>query len=93
MKLENTHTQQDILKCLRRIEGQVRGVQTMIADQRECHEIFQQLTAIQSAVRSVSLQLLESSASTCFQDLAQNDDPQARQLLLEDILALVRKNA
>ena len=70
MKIENIPTRQDLIKRLRRIEGQVRGVQAMIDDERDCHEIFQQFTAIQSAMRSVSLQLVESSASTCLDQLA-----------------------
>ena len=91
MKLEQPHSQQDLLKRLRRIEGQVRGVQTMLTDQRDCHEIFQQLSAIQAAVRGVSLRLLESSAATCFNHLAETEDPQARELLLQDMLGLIGK--
>lgn len=91
MKLDHPPTQQDLVKRLRRIEGQVRGVQTMITEQRDCHEIFQQLTAIQSAMRSVSLHLLESSTSTCFQDLSDTENLHDRELLLKDILTLIKK--
>jgi DNA-binding FrmR family transcriptional regulator len=91
MKIEDDHTRTDLFKRLRRIEGQVRGVQTMIDDERDCHEIFQQLTAIQSAMRSVSLQLVESSASACFQQLASAKDPLEREIILKDLLTLVKK--
>ena len=91
MKIEHSPTRQELLKRLRRVEGQVRGVQSMISDERDCHEILQQLTAIQSAMRSVSLQLVESSAASCFQEMTSADDPQQRDLILQDLLSLVKK--
>ncbi|MDX9866219.1 MAG: metal-sensitive transcriptional regulator [Anaerolineaceae bacterium] len=91
MKLEQPHTQQDLLKRLRRIEGQVRGVQAMISDERSCHEIFQQFTAIQSAMRSVSLLLIESSAAACFEQLGSTTDSREREVILKDLLTLVKK--
>lgn len=91
MKIEHSPTRQDLLKRLRRVEGQVRGVQSMISDERDCHEILQQLTAIQSAMRSVSLQLVESSAATCFQEMSGTEDPRQRDIVLQDLLSLVKK--
>ncbi|MBI5290252.1 MAG: metal-sensitive transcriptional regulator, partial [Chloroflexi bacterium] len=50
LKIANTAVKEDLQKRLRRIEGQVRGVQKMLDEDRECHEIIQQLAAIRSAV-------------------------------------------
>ena len=91
MIIEDSPTRQDLLKRLRRVEGQVRGVQAMISDERDCHEILQQLTAIQSAMRSVSLQMVESSAATCFQEMSSSEDVRQRDLILQDLLTLVKK--
>ncbi len=91
MKIQDDQIRTDLFNRLRRIEGQVRGVQTMLENERNCHEIFQQLTAIQSAMRSVSLQLVESSASTCFQQLASTTDSHEREVILQDLLTLVKK--
>lgn len=91
MKIQDSPTRQDILKRLRRIEGQVRGVQTMLTDERDCHEILQQLNAIQSAMRGATLQLVETSAAACFQDLSNTNDVHQRDLILQDLLALVKK--
>jgi len=91
MKIQDDQIRADLFNRLRRIEGQVRGVQTMLENERNCHEIFQQLTAIQSAMRSVSLQLVESSASTCFQQLASTTDSHEREVILQDLLTLVKK--
>jgi CsoR family transcriptional regulator, copper-sensing transcriptional repressor len=91
MKIENDHTRTDLFKRLRRIEGQMRGVQTMIMEERDCHEILQQLNAIQSAMRGASLQLVETSAAACFENLASADDFREREYLLDDLLTLVKK--
>ena len=47
-------SQEEVLKRLRRIEGQVRGVARMVEDGRDCREVLQQLSAIRSAANQVS---------------------------------------
>jgi CsoR family transcriptional regulator, copper-sensing transcriptional repressor len=57
----------EMIKRLKRIEGQTRGVQKMVEEDRGCAEILHQLTAINEAVRSVSLMLAEEYAVECMQ--------------------------
>ena len=57
----------ELVKRLKRIEGQTRGVQKMVEEERGCAEILHQLTAINEAVRSVSLMLAEEYAMECLQ--------------------------
>ena len=57
----------EMIKRLKRIEGQTRGVQKMVEEDRGCAEILHQLTAINEAVRSVSLMLAEEYAMECLQ--------------------------
>ena len=54
-----------ILRRLRRIEGQVRGVEGMVAEDRYCIDIVTQVTAIQAALDKVALELLEEHAKHC----------------------------
>ncbi|TVZ86919.1 DNA-binding FrmR family transcriptional regulator [Aeribacillus composti] len=54
-----------LLKRLKRIEGQVRGVQKMIEDNRYCIDILVQISAIQAALQKVGFNLLERHASHC----------------------------
>jgi CsoR family transcriptional regulator, copper-sensing transcriptional repressor len=58
----------DVLLRLRRIEGQVRGVQRMIEDGRDCREIVTQVTAIKSALASVNNVVLKCYAAGCLDD-------------------------
>ncbi len=54
-----------MVKRLKRIEGQTRGVQKMVEEDRPCAEILHQLSAINEAVRSASLLLAEEYAVEC----------------------------
>ncbi len=55
----------NLLKRLRRMEGQVRGVQQMIENDRYCLEVVQQLNSITAAAREVSLLVLEDHLRGC----------------------------
>ena len=54
-----------LLRRLRRIEGQVRGIERMIANERDCVEVITQLTAVQAALDKVALGLLGAHARGC----------------------------
>jgi DNA-binding FrmR family transcriptional regulator len=79
-----------LINRLRRIEGQVRGVQSMVSDERNCSDILQQLSAIRSAVQGVSLLLLEDYMTDCFVNL-EGKTPQEREDLLKDLIQVLGK--
>jgi len=56
-----------LLKRINRIEGQVRGIAGMVAQDRYCIDILTQISAIQSALDAVSLQLLKDHTRGCVQ--------------------------
>lgn len=58
------------LKRLRRIEGQVRGIQRMVQEDTYCIDILTQVSAINAALHSVSLHLLEDHVRHCLVDAA-----------------------
>jgi len=58
----------DYLKRLRRIEGQVRGLQRMVDEDTYCIDILTQVSAVKSALQSVSVGLVEDHLSHCVQD-------------------------
>jgi DNA-binding FrmR family transcriptional regulator len=58
-------SQQDFLARMRRIEGQARGVQRMIAEDRDCLDILTQLASLRSAAYSASIALTEHFAAQC----------------------------
>ncbi|MBL7501071.1 metal-sensitive transcriptional regulator [Frankia sp. CNm7] len=60
-----TATKEQLQARLRRIEGQVRGVQTMVDDDRYCIDVLTQISAIQAALDKVALGLLDGHARHC----------------------------
>jgi DNA-binding FrmR family transcriptional regulator len=60
-----TATKDALLNRLRRIEGQVRGVHGMVADDRYCIDVLTQISAIQAALDKVALGLLDDHARHC----------------------------
>lgn len=58
-------TKDQLLSRLRRIEGQVRGVQGMVDDDRYCIDVITQISAIQAALDKVALGLLDGHANHC----------------------------
>jgi CsoR family transcriptional regulator, copper-sensing transcriptional repressor len=54
-----------LLKRLRRIEGQVRGVEGMVDDDRYCIDVLTQISAVQAALDKVALGLLDQHARHC----------------------------
>jgi CsoR family transcriptional regulator, copper-sensing transcriptional repressor len=60
-----THNKNDYLKRLRRIEGQIRGLQRMVEDDKYCIDILTQVAASTKALQAVALGLLEEHLSHC----------------------------
>lgn len=54
-----------VLNRLKRIEGQVRGLQKMVEDDRYCMDVLVQISAINSALKQVGFSLMERHANTC----------------------------
>jgi DNA-binding FrmR family transcriptional regulator len=77
----------DLLKRLRRIEGQVRGIQKMVEDDRYCIDILQQASAVTAAVDKVALGLLSDHVSHCMAEGA--EDEQRRTEMAAEMMAAV----
>lgn len=58
-----------ILQNLRRIEGQVKGLQRMIGEERQCDEVLTQIMAVKAALDRVTSDLVETHMQTCFTKL------------------------
>jgi DNA-binding FrmR family transcriptional regulator len=63
-----------LLKRLKRMEGQVRGISQMIEDDRYCLDIVQQINALTAAAREVSLVVLEDHLRGCVQDAIKDNN-------------------
>lgn len=78
------------LKRLRRIEGQVRGVQRMVAEDTYCIDVLTQISALTKALQAVSLGLLEDHISHCVVTAARTSDADAQEKVREAADAIAR---
>lgn len=77
----------DVMLRLRRIEGQVRGVQRMVEDGRDCRDIVTQVAAIRSALSSVSSVVLQCYAHNCLEG-----EEQPRDRTIAELIELFKDN-
>jgi len=71
---------------LRRIEGQVQGIQRMVEEDKYCVDILLQLTAVQGAVEQVQRLLLGRHIESCVADAVRSGSPRDRQKKVDDLL-------
>lgn len=63
-----------LVNRLKRIEGQTRGIQKMIENERDCEDILTQLAAVRSAIESVGALVLNNYVSFCFHRTGNTDE-------------------
>ncbi len=78
------------LKRLRRIEGQVRGLQRMVEEDKYCIDILTQVSAATKALQAFSLELLDEHLSTCVRQAAAAGGPEADEKVREASEAIAR---
>ena len=84
------HEKQAYLKRLRRVEGQVRGLQRMVEEEKYCIDILTQVSAVTKALQSVALGLLDEHLSHCVVQAARTGGPGADEKVREASEAIAR---
>ena len=80
----------DYLTRLRRIEGQARGLQRMVEDEKYCIDILTQVSAMTKALQSVALGLLDEHLDHCVVEAAGTGGPEADEKVREASEAIAR---
>ena len=78
------------LNALKRIEGQVKGIQQMIADNRYCIDILTQISAVNAALMRVQDQVLQAHLDHCVQNAITGKSAAERQVKMEEIFKLLK---
>ncbi len=87
---ENQMTNNELKNRLSRIEGQLRGLQKMLDEDRDCKEIVQQFIAVRSGMQSASLAYLDQLTDECL--LEQSPDNQnAQKIKIKELIGMVSK--
>jgi DNA-binding FrmR family transcriptional regulator len=80
-----------IVNRLHRIEGQVRGIERMVEEERYCIDVLTQIAAVQTALESLSVTLLEDHVRHCVADALTAGDAAVAHQKSEDLLAAVQR--
>lgn len=81
-------TNQEILKRLKRIEGQIKGIQKMVEDDKLCMDILTQVAAVRAATNKVGIVILEKYYKKSMKELAGLQNPDRT---MEELLSTVQK--
>ena len=80
----------DYLKRLRRIEGQVRGLQAMVEDDKYCIDVLTQIASVTKALQGVGLGLLDEHVRHCVRAAAEADEQEGDAKVAEAVAAVAR---
>ena len=87
-KLAKGNDKAALNRRLKRIEGQVKGIQKMIEDDRYCVDISNQLLATQALLKSANQEIMQAHIRSCVAEALQTDKPNPK---LEEALSLLEK--
>jgi DNA-binding FrmR family transcriptional regulator len=82
-----------LVKRLRRIEGQVRGIERMVEDDRYCVDILTQIAAVETALEAVASKVLEDHVTHCVAGALASGDEEAARVKTDELLAAVNRFA
>jgi CsoR family transcriptional regulator, copper-sensing transcriptional repressor len=81
------------LKRLRRIEGQVRGLQNMVESDRYCADILTQISSVQEALRAVGRELMRNHLKHCATQAIRSGDGEAAEATYDELIEMIYKHS
>jgi DNA-binding FrmR family transcriptional regulator len=87
----NDETRERVGKRLARIEGQVRGLQKMVADDRYCADVMAQIASVHEALRAAGRELMRHHLEHCATEAIRSDDPAQADAMYDELMALMYK--
>ncbi|MEQ8557319.1 MAG: metal-sensitive transcriptional regulator [Henriciella sp.] len=84
-----TDTKDAAIRRLARIEGQVRGISKMVAEDRYCIDVIRQVQAIKAALSGLEQVVLEDHIDTCVADALTSEDAEDRRAKVDELVAVL----
>ena len=81
-----------VLTRLRRIEGQIRGLQKMVDEERYCADVLTQVTSVQEALRGVGRAMLHNHLRHCASEAIRSDDPERAEGMYDELMDLIYRS-
>jgi DNA-binding FrmR family transcriptional regulator len=84
---------QTIVRRLKSVEGHIRGIQKMIAEDAYCIDIVNQIQAVQAALHKINSLVLDRHLHTCVTTAIQGDDANERERVITEVLSVFNAKA
>ena len=91
--MQHGYDKEALRKRLHRIEGQVRGIERMVDDDRYCIDILTQVSAVKTALESLAFEVLDDHVNHCVADALSSGDEAAASEKAGELLDAVRRFA
>ena len=82
-----------VLKRLKRIEGQIRGLHKMVEEERYCTDVLVQLSSVHEALRAVSRKLMRNHLRHCATTAIRSGDQTKAEAMYDELMELIYKHA
>lgn len=89
--LSKSNDKEALIRRLKRIEGQVKGIQNMVDEDRYCVDILVQISAIRSAINKVGTIILENHIKGCVSDSLQHGDDEITENTINELMSTINK--
>jgi DNA-binding FrmR family transcriptional regulator len=90
---EHGYDKEGLVKRLHRIEGQVRGIERMVEDDRYCIDVLTQISAVTTALESLAFRILDDHVNHCVSGALASGDPAAAAAKSKELLEAVHRFA
>ena len=90
-KMSEVNDKEALIKRLKRIEGQVKGIQNMVEEERYCVDILVQISAIRSAINKVGTLILDNHVKGCVMSSIKNDDTEQAEETINELINTINK--
>ncbi len=84
---------QTIIRRLKSVEGHIRGIQKMVAEDAYCIDIVNQVQAVQKALHKINSLVLDRHLHTCVTTAIQGDDADERERVITEVLSVFNAKA
>jgi DNA-binding FrmR family transcriptional regulator len=91
--MKHGYDKEALVKRLHRIEGQVRGIERMVEDDRYCIDILTQVAAVNTALDSLAFKVLDDHVNHCVSDALSSGDPKEAAAKSKELMEAVQRFA
>ena len=91
--MKHGYDKEALIKRLHRIEGQVRGIERMVEDDRYCIDVLTQIAAVNTALESLAFKVLDDHVAHCVTDALSSGDPQEAAAKSKELMEAVQRFA